>query len=262
MRNIRTITELFLSLVIVLGLQVQAVAKDGTYQTIGHAELKAKSDADLRNFLLVDSRNPEEYREAHIPGAVNIPQKKMEVFWGLFPADKGAQIIFYCNGVKCGKSKKAAQRATDLGYTNVWVFAEGMPVWEEMGYSFYRGEGYEKKIETTIVAPLDLKKILDEEPNSVTVVDVRDPEEFSEGHIPGAINLPLKHFASGSGILDKEKKIVVYCNSGGRSYGAYRKLMKLGYKKIFQVTFADWKEADLPFASRSAQRECCGDQLN
>ena len=62
--------------------------------------------------------------------------------------------------------------------------------------------------------------------------------------------------------LDKEKKIVVYCNSGGRSYGAYRKLMKLGYKKIFQVTFADWKEAGLPFASRSAQRECCGDQLN
>ncbi|MFC1843922.1 rhodanese-like domain-containing protein [Thermodesulfobacteriota bacterium] len=246
MYNIQKITGLFLLLFIMLGFQVQAVAKDEVYQVIGHAELKAITDADLRNFLLVDSRNPEEYQEAHIPGAVNIPQKKMEGFWGLFPADKRTQIIFYCNGVKCGKSKKAAKRSIGLGYANVWVYTEGMPVWEEMGYSFYKGGDYEKKIETTKIRPLDLKKIMDEEPDSVTVVDVRDPEEFIEDHIPGAINMPLKNFAFGSGVLDKKKKIVVYCNSGGRSYGAYRKLMKLGYKNICQAIFADWKESALP----------------
>jgi rhodanese-related sulfurtransferase len=121
-----------------------------------------------------------------------------------------------------------------------------MPVWEERGYPFYKGADYEKKIETTILAPHDLEKILDENPASVTVVDVRDVDEFAGGHIPGAVNLPLKNFASDSGVLDKKKKIVVYCNSGGRSYGAYRKLMKLGYKNIAQAIFADWKEAGLP----------------
>jgi rhodanese-related sulfurtransferase len=52
----------------------------------------------------------------------------------------------------------------------------------------------------------------------------------------------VAEFASQSGRLDKKKKIIVYCNSGGRSYNAYRKLMKLAYKDINQAIFADWKE--------------------
>ena len=81
------------------------------------------------------------------------------------------------------------------------------------------------------------------------ILDVRTPEEFAEGHIPEAINCPLSTFAATSEILDKEKKVVVYCNSGGRSYGAYIKLMKLGYKNIAQAIFADWNEAGLPVAT-------------
>jgi len=244
----KKIAGLLVLLLAVFGLQMLAFAGGDLYQVIGHAELKTKTDAELRDFLLVDSRNPEEYREAHIPGAVNIPQKKMEEMLGLLPADKTAEIIFYCNGVKCGKSKKAANRAAELGYTNLWVYAEGMPVWEEMGYSFYKGGDYEKRIETTIIAPLELQNMMQTQPGGVIVVDVRDLEEFNEDHIPGAINLPLKNFAAGSGILDKEKKIVVYCNAGGRSYGAYKKLMKLGYKNIYQAIYADWKETGLPVA--------------
>ena len=78
------------------------------------------------------------------------------------------------------------------------------------------------------------------------MVDVRDSEEFAQGHIPGSINIPVASFASQSEVLDKKKKIIVYCNSGGRSYNAYRKLMKLGYKEINQAIFADWKDASLP----------------
>lgn len=246
MRNVQKAAGLILLCIVVLGLQTFAAAETEQYEVMGHAELKALVDADMRNFLLVDSRNPEEYREAHIPGAINIPEKKMDNFLGLLPAEKTTRIILYCNGVKCGKSRKAALKSVELGYTDVWVYAEGMPVWEEMGYSFYKGGDYEKKIETTKIVPLDLKMMMETEPDSVTLVDVRDPEEFAEGHIPGAINLPLNNFAAASGVLDKEKKIVVYCNSGGRSYGAYKKLMKLGYKNIYQAIFADWKEADLP----------------
>ena len=249
MRRLQNTMRMFLLAFMVFGLHTAAYAGEETYQVIGHVELKAKVEADQRSFLLVDSRNPEEYRDAHIPGAVNIPQKKMADYLGLLPAYKNSEIIFYCNGVKCGKSKKAAKVAADLGYSNVWVFAEGMPVWEEMGYSFYRGADYEKKIETSKIAPRNLQNILAADAETVTVVDVRDPEEFNEGHIPGAINLPLNNFAAGSGVLEKEKTIVVYCNSGGRSYGAYKKLVKLGYKYIYQAIFADWKDAGLPVES-------------
>lgn len=227
-------------------LTFSTAALANNYAVIDHSELKALVDADAHTFLLIDARNPEEYRESHIPGAINIPEKKFESFTGLLPTDKNMRLIFYCNGIKCGKSKKAAKQADELGYTNILVFAEGMPVWEELGYSFYKSGDYEKRIETTKITPNELKELADSQSDTLQIVDVRDVEEFAEGHIPGAINCPLSTFAASSEILDKNKKVVVYCNSGGRSYSAYRKLMKLGYQNIAQSLFADWKDSGLP----------------
>ena len=136
--------------------------------------------------------------------------------------------------------------AAELGYDNLFVLQEGMPVWEEKGYAVYAGPDYEKKIETTKIAPQELKIILETKSGTLTLVDVRDPQEFAEGHIPGAINIPSDKFAAGSAVLDKEKLVIVYCNSGGRSYTAYRKLQKLDYPKILQATLGDWEEAGLP----------------
>jgi rhodanese-related sulfurtransferase len=121
-----------------------------------------------------------------------------------------------------------------------------MPVWEEKGYAVYAGPDYEKRIETTKITPQELKTLMETKSGTFTLVDVRDPQEFAEGHIPGAINIPSDKFAAGSAVLDKEKLVVVYCKSGGRSYTAYRKLQKLDYSKIVQAILADWEEAGLP----------------
>jgi rhodanese-related sulfurtransferase len=86
-------------------------------------------------------------------------------------------------------------------------------------------------------------------------VDVRDEAEFREGHIPTAINIPGETFATKSVILPKEKKIIVYCNSGSRSYLAYRKLIGLAYPKIYQAIFAEWKEAGLPVAKGECSKK-------
>ena len=136
--------------------------------------------------------------------------------------------------------------AAELGYNNLFVLHEGMPVWEEKGYAVYAGPDYEKRIETTKITPQELKILMETKSGTFTLVDVRDPQEFGEGHIPGAINIPSDKFAAGSAVLDKEKLVVVYCKSGGRSYTAYRKLQKLDYSKIVQAIFADWEEAGLP----------------
>lgn len=210
----------------------------------------------LKSFLdrgvtmeVFDARNPEEYQEVHIRGAKSLPQKKFDEFAHLLPKDRSQLVVFYCNGIKCGKSKKAAKKATDIGYQNVLVYAEGIPVWEEKGMPIYAGPNYEERIETTKISPADLEKLLKSGADTFQLVDVRDKEEFAEGHIPGAINIPVASFASQSDVLDKKKKIIVYCNSGGRSYNAYRKLMKLGYKDFSQAIFADWKEAGLLVAN-------------
>lgn len=195
---------------------------------------------------VVDSRNPEEYQEVHVKGAINIPEKNFSSHIDRLPAATSARLVFYCNGVKCGKSKRSASKAVELGYTSVLVYDEGMPVWEEKGMPLFAGADYEKRIEPSKITAKDLYLSLKNNAGAHTLVDVRDPEEFREGHMPGAINIPAATFASQSGVLDKGKKIVVYCNSGGRSYNAYRKLMKLDYKDIHQAIFADWKEAGLP----------------
>ncbi len=136
--------------------------------------------------------------------------------------------------------------AAELGYDNLFVLHEGMPVWEEKGYAVYAGPDYEKRIETTKITPQELKIIMETKSGTFTLVDVRDPQELAEGHIPGAINIPSDKFAAGSAVLDKEKLVVVYCKSGERSFTAYRKLQKLDYSKILQAILADWEEAGLP----------------
>jgi rhodanese-related sulfurtransferase len=223
-------------------VQAKTVQNPG-YTIIKTADLRKMLDSKLDKFLVIDARNPEEYNDVHIPGAVNIPEKKFEEYVKLLPEDQTSTLIFYCNGVKCGKSKRAAKKAMALGYKNIFVYEEGMPVWEEMGLPMITGPGYEAKIETTKISPHDLKTLIDSKKNTFTVVDVRDTSEYAEGHIPGAVNIPVASFATRSGELDKHKTIIVYCNAGNRSYKAYRKLMKMGYKKFYQALFADWKSA-------------------
>lgn len=196
--------------------------------------------------LVIDARTPEEYEEVHIKDAVNIPVTRLEKDPSLLPADRTRKLVFYCNGIKCGKSKKAAKLAIERGYGDVIVYADGMPVWEEKGMPIYAGASYEKKVETSKLSPKALKTLMETKPGTFTIVDVRDRNEFEAGHIPGAINIPAAGFAAGSGVLEKEKRIVVYCNSGGRSYNAYRKLQKLAYPNISQAIFADWEFDGFP----------------
>lgn len=220
-------------------------AKD-PFKVLTSEELKAMVDQKTPGLVVVDARSADEYQEVHIKNALSIPLAKLEKDATLLPAAKDTKLVFYCNGIKCGKSGKSAKIAISHGYSDVSVYADGMPVWEEKGYPIYAGPDYEKKVETARLKPAELKALLDSKPESITLVDVRDPQEYAEGHIPGAINIPVTSFAAGSGVLDKGKKIVVYCNSGGRSYNAYRKLQKLAYPAIGQAIFADWQDDSLP----------------
>lgn len=62
------------------------------------------------------------------------------------------------------------------------------------------------------------------------ILDVRTPEEFSEGHVPDAVNIPLDKLSSAA--LDKLKKHYVYCRSGARSEAACDYLKKHGYEAV------------------------------
>ena len=76
------------------------------------------------------------------------------------------------------------------------------------------------------------------------ILDVRRPDEYAEGHIPGAINLPNESIGANDipVLPDKAQLILVYCRSGRRSKEASDKLVKLGYTNIVEFGgILDWK---------------------
>ncbi len=63
------------------------------------------------------------------------------------------------------------------------------------------------------------------------LLDVRTPAEFSEGHVPHALNIPVQELPARLGEVGSTKRpIVVYCRSGGRSGAATQILRKAGYE--------------------------------
>lgn len=80
----------------------------------------------------------------------------------------------------------------------------------------------------------------------VTVLDVRRPEEFSQGHIQGAILMPLDTLASTFTKLPKTGKLVVYCRSGHRSAQAVQFLLQQGYSNAVSLKggFTAWTAAN------------------
>lgn len=65
-----------------------------------------------------------------------------------------------------------------------------------------------------------------------TIVDVRTPEEFAGGAYPGAVNIPLQALGSRLGEIPRDKPVVVYCRSGGRSSQAATLLGQAGYGDV------------------------------
>lgn len=87
------------------------------------------------------------------------------------------------------------------------------------------------------------------QPN-VQLLDVRTPEEFSEGHLENAINIDVTaaDFDAKVASLDKEKPVMVYCKSGGRSAKASARLKELGFKTISDLEggITNWKSDNKP----------------
>ena len=82
------------------------------------------------------------------------------------------------------------------------------------------------------------------------VVDVRDPGEYSAGHILGAKNVPLARLDTGAAELVKKKDrpVIVYCDGGDRSGKAIAVLKKQGYTRFANLSggLGAWQQAGLP----------------
>lgn len=85
------------------------------------------------------------------------------------------------------------------------------------------------------LSPEDARELIGNE--GVFLVDVRTPQEYSEGHIPQSLLLPLDDIQEKAQdvLPDQYAKVIVYCRSGRRSALAAKELLSLGYKDVYDL---------------------------
>lgn len=103
-----------------------------------------------------------------------------------------------------------------------------------------------QKKETTMayeqISQKEAKSLMDNNKN-IVILDVRTKKEFDEGHIKGAINIPVETIGSipPAQLRDKKQMILVYCRSGRRSKMAAQKLGTMGYENVLEFGgIMDW----------------------
>jgi rhodanese-related sulfurtransferase len=98
--------------------------------------------------------------------------------------------------------------------------------------------------------PVPARELLDRARKSlVTVLDVRPPDEYAAGHLPGAVNIPIHELEKRLSELPKRKEVVAYCRGPYclMSYDAVELLRKRGRKaRRLQAGLLEWRYAGLP----------------
>lgn len=172
-------------------------------------------------FTLVDVRNPSDYQQQHIDGAVNIPAEKI----GSADLPKDVSLILYCGDSRCPLSHEAAKTLAGNGYGDVKVLYGGLAEWTKKGYSSVAQNGVSSTPtqQNTVLMPKELWGSLHRHERTL-ILDVRPAQEFGAGHLPGAKSVPLESLADGAASLPKDIGIVVYDRIPDRSAKAVAQL--------------------------------------
>ncbi len=196
--------------------------------------------------FVIDTRDSAEFGAGHIPGAINVQLSSGEfeqrVGW-MTPDD--ARFILVT-----GKDAEAQTAIYKMAFialeSNVSGYLQGgMEAWMSTGEA------------TVIVPQVDVHTLQQRlTQNGLQVLDVRDSEEWDEGHIEQAHFMPYTSLVSQLDIpaqiyklpFDKEQSIAVTCATGKRSSTAISIMRREGYSKVYNVTggMEAWKSAGFP----------------
>jgi rhodanese-related sulfurtransferase len=226
-----------------------------------------KEIMDTGEVVVIDVREAGEYEKGHVPGAINIPIRTLAQNLDKVPADK--PVVVYCqSGFRAGMANSALHI---LGYENARAFAASYKGWTEAGEAVetepVAAVPYEvPEIEPELLAAVDdflsgipegflamgdIEKFNEAIDNGAFLVDVREEKEYQAGHIPGAINIPIRTLAQKLDQIPADKPVFVYCKSGYRAALSTAALQMLGFTnvKAFSPGFDGWSAAGEPVAA-------------
>ena len=209
------------------------VAK-GEIGAVAGAYVKKLID-DQAKYVLVDSRPRRTVdKEGTIPTAVHISDSEFDKHTDKLPADRAAELIFFCGGLDCVLSHNSAVKARKLGYTNVKTYSLGHPDWLKLygapkvaaapavaGGAPTAGVRIEPGKEKGSISTASFERIMKENPGALMLIDIRDPKEYAAGTMKGAVNIPMAELDKKLASLPAGKPIVFICSTGARSGEGY-----------------------------------------
>lgn len=163
---------------------------------------------------IVDTRSAASFAGGHVPGTLNIPRNKSFLNWlgALVPEEAELYLITGADGE--GALELLFSDLSKIGYSSPRGYFRSSVV---DGWKARHGE-LEK---TRQLDAAEVKKAKDGDNTKVggnlQIVDVRGPDEWRRGHLPGAIHIPLASLPDRLGELDASAPIVLQCKGGGRS---------------------------------------------
>jgi hydroxyacylglutathione hydrolase len=182
--------------------------------------------------LVVDTRSAEVYSRGHVPGTINIPLDRSFLTWmgSLVPLDQDVVLI--------GSEPQLAQAVSDLSLIGIdRVIGHAGPdflhAWEQSGRPLEQ------------VTELTVESAVTQIASGVAIVDVRSTSEWMSGHIPGAVHVPLGTLRDRSSELPRDRPVIVYCQTGGRSSIAVSTLLAAGLRQAANLRggLAAWSDA-------------------
>ena len=200
-------------------------------ETKGYENIDGKQTEKLLNsdkdVLIIDVRSEYEYEKGHLLNAINLPYDdddfKSELNEIIDYKDK--TVLVYCRSGN--RSEKAAVKLVDNGFKNVKNVTDGV---DEYDY---------KLVKVDNITGREAEKMIndDKHDKDLTILDVREPKDFNNGHLLNAINIPIEDIDKRMDELRnyKSKDIIVYCNTGRKSAEVAEKLVEHGFTDVTNI---------------------------
>lgn len=196
---------------------------DKALQPITVAAFKEKIKDD--NIIILDTRDSAVFINGFIPGAISIGLDGRFAEWAgmLLPFDKTILLV-----TEPGKEEETAVRLARVGFSTVTGYLKGsFTAWQKAG---------EK---TDMIVEIEADELAMDLPHDkkMVVIDVRRETEFADGHIKGALNIPLNDMTDPGSManLDESKNLYVHCAGGYRSIIAASLLKRQGIHNLHNV---------------------------
>jgi hydroxyacylglutathione hydrolase len=174
--------------------------------------------------LVLDVRAVPAYGTGHVPGSLNIGLGGEFASWAGTLIPMGSPIVIVADDE--GSVTEAVLRLARVGLDSVEGYLSGgIQAWDAAGLP----------LATLPQMPIDELANRIEEGVGMQILDVRRQPEYSPGHVPGAVNVPLAELPQRADGFDRSTPVVAVCGSGYRSSMATSLLERAGFREVYNL---------------------------